>query len=1024
MQKKVVLNSQKMSEFKKRLAKLGLDKKQEPSTSSKALKNNGQLTLSEERAWMLHQQDPLAASGPFTAAYQLSGEIDTAKLVKALKQVYQGDSNLSQIYKLDEQGELIKQQLDANSIQIDVISSDTDEQIINFLLQQQNSAIDLASQPAIQFWLFEKADNQLVLGILGHHILLDDSSWQPIFSAVSALYQNNPLTQTEASTTQASSAVNVEKSEQYWQKQHPQGFNQTPMPALFVSASQQAANIARLGSHNIIQQQVKAHRFYTNQPLVKAKSLAEAAQASPFQALVTLFGLYLNQLFAREAIDILLPVVSQKTVTQLNQIGSSSNVLPVTIKTPDADLSSAVTDLRNQLLEGLEHNLPIEHIFSATKTRRNNVPNILVTQVADASEHLKLPGVDVAPMSIPPLASDYDITLAVQFITDEQVRLELTTGQALSPSIGAFLLEQFVAFIDTAQADAKPDFPSLFAGALVQATATTSHSEPAQPGNANQSTVDAILTEFKGVLERQDISASDDFFELGGHSLLATRVIGKLKTQHKIEVKIADFFNAPSANELSNYAQHCEQHLIPASSIEQDKELIAPLSLLQTTYMEIAELGQNPIFNIPFALKLSRLLDEKVFEQAFLQVIVRHHALRSLFLKKEGEDIQQRIVAASSLGDYTWFFPSSLQDQQTAEQVLQQEAAYSFDLTKELPVRVRFVFDQQGQQYLSMLIYHSAFDEWSTGILMQDLFYAYKQLLAGKPVTWDKPATQFHQYALEKNQQSTTEQHLEFWHKYLGKVTPAKPLFYQASEPTETSPEGDWIEFAFERSVPTALSKLAQTNKSSMFHVIHAAISLALYYLGAGKQLLVGTSAYGREDARYQDTVGLFTNVIMHHVNFDEDLSVNQLVTQVKDDIIASLPYSDVPFGIVEHEVAAAPMASMFDNLCEVYIQFHQKNILNNAIDLGNNNQIDFELLEPERDIAKFGLHFEAFEDPASEEQALRVVLAYRTSNYSSEQIALIKNTVDAVVRHIASNVEQSELNLRDVRKALAGVCL
>lgn len=1023
MEKKVVLHSQKMSEFKKRLAELGLNKKPEFSTNANTLKKNEQLTWSEERAWMLHQQDPLAASGPFTAAYQLSGEVDIAKLVKALKQVYQGDSNLKQIYKLNEQGELIKQQLDVNSIQIGVIPLDTDAKIINFLLQQQNSAIDLASQPAIQFWVFHKTDNQLVLGILGHHILLDDSCWQPIFSAVSALYQNQALPQTATFTTVQPPVVNVEKSEQYWQKHHPQGFSQAPMPALLINPAPQLTTIAHLGSQNIIQQPVKAHRFYTNQPLTKAKSLAKSAQASPFQALLTLFGLYLNQLFASEAIDILLPVVSQKIVTQLNQIGSSSNVLPVTIKMPDSDISSAIKDLRNQLLEGLEHNLPIEHIFSATKTRRNNTPNILVTQVSDASVHLKLPGVNVTPMSIPPLASDYDITLAVQFIADEQVRLELTTGQTLSTNIGAFLLEQFIIFIHTADADTKPNFPSLLAGAHAQTTLISSF-VPSQSGTTDPSIVDAILTEFKVVLARQDIRANDDFFELGGHSLLATRVIGKLKTQHKIDVKIADFFNAPRACELANYARHCAQQFAPLSTIAQDEELIAPLSLLQSTYMEIAELGQNPVFNIPFVLKLSKPLDEQLFKQAFLQAIIRHHALRSLFLIKQGEAIQQRIIAAASLEDYRWFFPSSLQAQQSAEQVLKQEAAYRFDLTRELPVRVRFVYDQQGQQYLSMLIYHSAFDEWSTGILMQDLFYAYKQLLAGKPISWDKPATQFHQYALEKNQHPTTEQHLKFWHTYLGKVTPAKPLFYQASAPTATSPEGDWIEFAFERAVPTALAKLAQTNKSSMFHVIHAAISLALYYLGAGEQLLVGTSAYGREDARYQDTVGLFTNVIMHHVNFAEELSVNQLVSQVKNDIIASLPYSDVPFGIVEQEVAAAPMASMFDNLCEVYIQFHQKNILNSAIDLGNNNQIDFELLEPERDIAKFGLHFEAFEDPASEQQALRVVLTYRTSHYSSAQITLIKNTVDAVVRNLASNIEHPELTLRDLRKALAGVCL
>lgn len=51
------------------------------------------------------------------------------------------------------------------------------------------------------------------------------------------------------------------------------------------------------------------------------------------------------------------------------------------------------------------------------------------------------------------------------------------------------------------------------------------------------------------------MTAEDDFFDFGGHSLIATRVIGKLLTNHGIEVHINDLFSNPTAEELAKLAK-------------------------------------------------------------------------------------------------------------------------------------------------------------------------------------------------------------------------------------------------------------------------------------------------------------------------------------------------------------------------------------------------------------------------------------------------------------------------------------
>ncbi|WP_438893643.1 phosphopantetheine-binding protein, partial [Bacillus cereus group sp. BC326] len=61
----------------------------------------------------------------------------------------------------------------------------------------------------------------------------------------------------------------------------------------------------------------------------------------------------------------------------------------------------------------------------------------------------------------------------------------------------------------------------------------------------------AILAEFRTALANQTMTADDDFFDFGGHSLIATRVIGRLLSDHGIEIHINDMFSFPSAKQLA-----------------------------------------------------------------------------------------------------------------------------------------------------------------------------------------------------------------------------------------------------------------------------------------------------------------------------------------------------------------------------------------------------------------------------------------------------------------------------------------
>lgn len=68
---------------------------------------------------------------------------------------------------------------------------------------------------------------------------------------------------------------------------------------------------------------------------------------------------------------------------------------------------------------------------------------------------------------------------------------------------------------------------------------------------AADSTEQALLSMFRDLLHRQDISVEDDFFDIGGHSLAAARLFTKIEEHFGRRLPLAILFEAPSARRLA-----------------------------------------------------------------------------------------------------------------------------------------------------------------------------------------------------------------------------------------------------------------------------------------------------------------------------------------------------------------------------------------------------------------------------------------------------------------------------------------
>ncbi|MGG6222514.1 condensation domain-containing protein [Aeromonas hydrophila] len=493
-----------------------------------------------------------------------------------------------------------------------------------------------------------------------------------------------------------------------------------------------------------------------------------------------------------------------------------------------------------------------------------------------------------------------------------------------------------------------------------------------------------ILGEFRRALSSPEMGLDDDFFDHGGHSLLATRIIGKLLSEHGIECRFNDFFESPTANALACKAVRSD--MIAAAGLRpQNNTGPAPLALAQASLWRAYEAHNfGTIFNLPFALGFIDEVDESLFAQAFADIIERHASLRTLFMMQDGE-VRQHALPVEQLDGYRWFWGSD--DARGA--TLASEAAYRFDLTRELPLRIRFLRDPAtGRQQLSLLVHHMVVDEWSINLMMEELAQAYLARAAGVVPRWSVPAPAFHDFARRQAAAGINEAHLAYWARLLHGAVPASTHPPLPVMPLQGSTcAARWHEWQPAEGTLARLYELARAHDASLFTLMYTAIALSLHQLGQAEEILIGTSTSGRTDPAFFDSVGYFTTMVAHRVSFASSLRFDELLRQVTRTINDSLCQADVPLEQIQQGLGMTPADGL---LFDVYIQIHASNALNGRLPTPTGEGLRYRQIDADKTETMFGLQFEIMEDVLDDERRLRLVITYRDGRYSSEQIGAL----------------------------------
>ncbi len=437
------------------------------------------------------------------------------------------------------------------------------------------------------------------------------------------------------------------------------------------------------------------------------------------------------------------------------------------------------------------------------------------------------------------------------------------------------------------------------------------------PSGPAEKIVAELFAELTGV---DDIGADDDFFALGGHSLGAAQLAARLGAALGRDVQLRDVFAHPTVARLAAAAaKRPESESRPVATPDAGPSPLAPAQ--RRLFLLARAHGDPAAYHLPFALHLDGALDLPALQAAVVDVLDRHETLRTLFRLDADGPVQDvlpldRAVAGLALEPET--------AEGDVEALITEWAAEPFDLTAQIPFRIRLLRLADDKHVLAVVAHHIALDGASFVPLTANVATAYLARTAGEAPAWTPLPLHYRHYAqwhLDRlgdpaAPDTRAGREIDYWTRTLDGLADAAPL------PTDRPRNGGFgpaaaVDFTVPAEQVAALRSVAAAHDATTFMAVHAAVAVWLAAWTSGHDIAIGTGTAGRDHPDLDALVGMFVGTVTLRTDVDPAEPFTSLLAQARDTDLDAFAHATVPFDYVVDALGFSPFHVMlaYDNV-------------------------------------------------------------------------------------------------------------
>ncbi|MET3498335.1 condensation domain-containing protein, partial [Variovorax boronicumulans] len=293
--------------------------------------------------------------------------------------------------------------------------------------------------------------------------------------------------------------------------------------------------------------------------------------------------------------------------------------------------------------------------------------------------------------------------------------------------------------------------------------------------------------------------------------------------------------------------------------------------------------------NIPFITRAHGQLDPACLRRALVSLVSRHPILRTRIAVHDGQPMQQvqaEIVAPIQWHDARGFDPHHLNS------IINADFVQPFDLACGWLVRAS-VYQTDDEEAILLIVFdHLACDDWSFWRLVDELGSSISA--GGRCVA--PPPPDYLAYVREQERWlrgPRAARQLEYWRRELNDGLGAIDLALAPA--TGREPEPAAASVILGGDLVAQLGMLAKRHRTTIYTVLLASYLTLLHRMSGQEQVAVTSPLAARGGGEWDDTAGLFANLVTLGASFPRGASVSDLLQSLRGTVQRAMVHQDYP---------------------------------------------------------------------------------------------------------------------------------
>ncbi|MBP3325582.1 MAG: AMP-binding protein [Coprococcus sp.] len=527
--------------------------------------------------------------------------------------------------------------------------------------------------------------------------------------------------------------------------------------------------------------------------------------------------------------------------------------------------------------------------------------------------------------------------------------------------------------------------------------------------------IDTILDQFMDDSEQISYIPDMDksFLELGVDSIQLIQLAHKISFKYQIKYSLEDLLDNVSVIDLG----------------KDIKKKLAEKELGQQKQLKIQEahdghfpatIGQKSLFLIQNSMPEEGLLNigkivkvgERIEKDTVLSILNKMvEGFQLLASKMQYE--QENLIFSY---DRNFVDDVIVEENPVGTDVIEQkleEAFYRpFEMIGHHLFRINMMYDSMGNTFLSFSFHHIIADFWSLVLFMDSFFH----MLGECEYTLKSVEhSNYSNFAYEVNallQQDYYKNKVEEFKKLLNdkwELADVHAIYKRNYIESTYNGTSQRIELSAELS--EKVEAICQENSTTKYIFLFAVFELLIYTYIKQNEIILGTTFSGRDNPEYSNTFGFFTSVFpVLSENFEQELTVKDLIQRVKKRIRNHLKYADLPLHELSRNLNITEKAnnrSLFNLVFSFQntIRLNEDNYASLALEKTGKRSIhnmDLEFVDLKKKYSLYDIDFQMTYD----EGIIQGDVVYNSDLFDKETIQDMINAYVCLVENVVDNFD------------------